>query len=126
VRLTQGDFDTAKIYETDPFLQAQKFVKAGAAWLHVVDLDGARKGEMQQIDLIARIAKQTPINIEVGGGIRGTGTIQKLLISGVKRVVIGSLAIKNKTLVQEWLKKFGPQHIVLAFDINTSTASPKF
>ena len=70
VRLTQGDFETAKIYESDPLLQAQRFADAGAVWLHMVDLDGARAGEMKQFDLIASVAKQTTLQIQVGGGIR--------------------------------------------------------
>ena len=125
VRLTQGDFDTVKIYETDPFKQAQKFAEAGAKWLHMVDLDGARAGEMQQFDLITQIAKQTSLKIQVGGGIRGATTIQKLLDAGVKRVILGSLAVKNKTVVQEWLKQFGPKHIVLAFDIKYVDNQPE-
>jgi phosphoribosylformimino-5-aminoimidazole carboxamide ribotide isomerase len=125
VRLTQGDFGTAKIYESNPLLQAQKFADAGASFLHVVDLDGAQAGEMQQIDLITNLAQQTALNIEVGGGIRDAETIQKLLDSGIKRVVIGSLAIKNKKLVQEWLKTFGPQTIVLAFDVKFVDDQPE-
>jgi phosphoribosylformimino-5-aminoimidazole carboxamide ribotide isomerase len=117
VRLTQGDFDTAKIYEADPVLQAQKFAAAGAAWLHMVDLDGAKAGEMRQFDVIAALAKQTPLKIQVGGGIRDAAIIQKLLDAGIKRVVIGSLAVKEPKLVQSWLKQFGPDKIVLAFDV---------
>ena len=125
VRLTQGAFDTAKIYETNPLVQAQKFSKAGASWLHVVDLDGARAGEMQQMDIIAALAKQKPLKIQTGGGVRNAKTIQKLLDSGVERVVIGSLAVKNKTLVQKWLQKFGPKHIVLAFDVKFVDGQPE-
>jgi phosphoribosylformimino-5-aminoimidazole carboxamide ribotide isomerase len=117
VRLSQGDFGTAKIYEKDPLLQMRKFSSAGASWLHVVDLDGAREGEMKQIDLITNLAKQTPLRIQAGGGIRGARTIHKLLDSGVARVVIGSLAIRNKALVKKWLRQFEPQRIVIAFDV---------
>lgn len=125
VRLTQGDFGTAKIYATDPFLQAQKFAEAGATWVHIVDLDGARLAEMQQLDLITRLANQTKLKVQTGGGIRGTTTIQKLLDAGVERVVIGSLAVKNKVIVQEWLKQFGPEHIILAFDIKYVDDQPE-
>ena len=117
VRLTQGDFATATIYESDPVLQASKFVAAGATWLHMVDLDGAKAGTMQQFELIAEVAADTSLKIEVGGGIRDAATIEKLLGIGIKRVVIGSLAVKNQPLVQEWLNHFGPEAIVLAFDI---------
>jgi phosphoribosylformimino-5-aminoimidazole carboxamide ribotide isomerase len=125
VRLTQGDFDTAKIYEADPLLQARKFADAGASWIHVVDLDGARAGDMRQLNLIARLAKETPLKIEVGGGIRDAETIQKLLNAGVARVVVGSLAVKNQPLVQEWLKEFEPRHIVLAFDVKYKGEEPE-
>lgn len=117
VRLTQGDFDTAKVYESDPFLQAEKFVVAGASWVHIVDLDGALAGETRQIDLISELAKRSPLKIQTGGGIRSAETIKKLLDSGVARVVVGSLAVKNKPLVEKWLKEFGPERIVLAFDV---------
>lgn len=117
VRLTQGDFSQATIYDNDPVKMAQKFVAAGAQWLHMVDLDGAKAGLMQQFDLIASVAQAVPLKVQVGGGIRDEETIQKLLEAGIKRVVIGSLAVKDAPLVQSWLKKFGPDKIVLAFDV---------
>jgi phosphoribosylformimino-5-aminoimidazole carboxamide ribotide isomerase len=117
VRLTQGDFATATIYESDPLKQAQKFKDAGSTWLHMVDLDGAKIGEMQQFDIIAMIASQTTLKIQVGGGIRDEAVIDKLLHAGVERVVIGSLAVKNSLQVLGWLKKYGPDKIVLAFDV---------
>lgn len=117
VRLTQGDFSTATIYEADPLLQAEKFLSAGASWLHMVDLDGAKAGQMQQFEIIAKMAKNVPIQIQVGGGIRDADTIRKLLDIGIKRVVIGSLAVKNPSLIRRWLKDFGSDAIVVAFDI---------
>ena len=125
VRLTQGDFETAKIYESDPLLQAQRFADAGAVWLHMVDLDGARAGEMKQFDLIASVAKQTTLQIQVGGGIRNESMIAALLDVGVKRVVVGSLAVKNRPLVQSWLKTFGADHLALAFDIKFTDNEPE-
>jgi phosphoribosylformimino-5-aminoimidazole carboxamide ribotide isomerase len=117
VRLTQGDFAKITIYESDPVKQAQKFVEAGSTWLHMVDLDGAKAGTMKQFDIIAAVAKQTKLKIQVGGGIRDEEIIQKLLDVGVERVVIGSLAVKEPLKVQGWLKQFGADKIVLAFDV---------
>ncbi|HEU0117797.1 MAG TPA: 1-(5-phosphoribosyl)-5-[(5-phosphoribosylamino)methylideneamino] imidazole-4-carboxamide isomerase [Alphaproteobacteria bacterium] len=97
VRLTQGDFAAVTVYESDPVKQAHKFAAAEAEWLHIVDLDGAK-----------------------GGGIRDEKTIEELLGAGIKRVVVGSLAVKNVELVKSWLKKFGPDAIVLAFDVRLS------
>ena len=125
VRLTQGNFDTATIYESNPVLQASKFAEAGATWLHLVDLDGARAGKMRQFSLIADMARQTSLKIQVGGGIRDAETIQKLLEAGAQRIVIGSLAVKNKPLVQEWLRIFGAAHITLAFDIRLVDDEPE-
>ena len=95
VRLTQGDFATATIYESDPLAQAKQFAEAGAEWLHVVDLDGARDGQSRQLDLIAGIAEKVSLRLQVGGGIREAGTVEQLLAAGVERVVIGSLAVKD-------------------------------
>jgi phosphoribosylformimino-5-aminoimidazole carboxamide ribotide isomerase len=117
VRLTQGDFSTAIVYHSDPLTQAQLFAQAGATWLHMVDLDGARTESMQQIDVITKVAQNLPLKLQVGGGIRQAETIDKLLAAGVTRVVIGSLAVKNQSAVQEWLRNFGPDRLVLAFDI---------
>ena len=117
VRLSQGNFATAKIYESDPLAQAQRFADAGAAWLHVVDLDGARDETGRQFDLIAKIARATPLRLQVGGGVRETSSIATLIDSGVERVVIGSLAVSDVALVREWLARFTPGRFVLAFDV---------
>jgi phosphoribosylformimino-5-aminoimidazole carboxamide ribotide isomerase len=117
VRLTQGDFNAATLYADDPVLQAQEFAYAGARWLHVVDLDGARDGQSRQLDLIAGIAEKVPLKLQVGGGIRERSNIEQLLGADVERVVIGSLAVKNPPLVKEWLRHFGSERIVLACDV---------
>jgi len=117
VRLTQGDFAQATIYEADPLRQAHCFQTMGASWLHMVDLDGAKTGSMQQFDVISHVTQNTTLHVQVGGGICETSIIEKLLKCGVHRVVIGSVAVKNKALVREWLQHFGSDVIVLALDI---------
>ena len=125
VRLTQGDFATARIYESDPLLQARKFAEAGATWLHVVDLDGARDGGMAHFDVIAGLVRETTMNVQVGGGIRDTETIEKLVSLGVARVVIGSLAVQKKDDVKDWLARFTSERITLAFDIRMVDNEPE-
>jgi phosphoribosylformimino-5-aminoimidazole carboxamide ribotide isomerase len=117
VRLTQGDFATAKIYEADPALQAKRFAAAGAEWLHIVDLDGARTGARRQTDIIRQIAERSTLRLQVGGGIRETADATALFESGVERVVIGSLAVSQPQRIKDWLHDFGPQRIVIACDV---------
>lgn len=125
VRLKQGDFADVTVYEADPLKMAQTFAEAGAEWLHMVDLDGAKAGEMQQFDLIARVARATTLKMQVGGGLRSDKTVQRLLKAGVARVVVGSLAVKNRPLVQGWLRDFGADKIILAFDIRYQDGEPE-
>lgn len=117
VRLTQGDFETPTIYEADPQVQAKTFAQAGAAWLHVVDLDGARAGAPRQFRLIADIAQNARLNVQVGGGLRNAASIEQLFDVGIARAVVGSLAVKDPATVGAWIKRFGPARIVPAFDI---------
>ncbi len=95
VRLTEGDYDRQTTYGDDPLEQARRFADAGATWLHVVDLDGARSGRMRHVEQIESICRQTPLKIEVGGGVRSEGVIDRLLQAGVHRVVLGTAALKN-------------------------------
>jgi phosphoribosylformimino-5-aminoimidazole carboxamide ribotide isomerase len=117
VRLTQGRFDQATIYAEDPLTVAREFAAAGAAWLHVVDLDGAKDGNAAQTDLIKRIATESGLKVQTGGGIRSEHQINAYLGGGIARVVIGSLALTNPGLVATWLDRFGRDRIVLALDV---------
>src|ERR1700722_6550649 len=117
VRLTRGDFGAVKLYEPDPVTQARRFAAAGAEWLHIVDLDGARDGKSRQADLIARIANEVPLRLQAGGGVRDALAIERLLDCGVERAIVGSLAADNPQLVRNWLERLGPARIVLAFDV---------
>jgi phosphoribosylformimino-5-aminoimidazole carboxamide ribotide isomerase len=117
VRLTQGDFATTKIYESNPVLQAQRFAAAGAEWLHIVDLDGAQQGGSRQLEIIREIARRVPLRLQVGGGIREASTVQALLDCGIERVVTGSVAAREPARIKDWLRLFGPSRIVLAFDV---------
>jgi phosphoribosylformimino-5-aminoimidazole carboxamide ribotide isomerase len=101
VRLWQGDYAQQTTYGHDPVAQAKRFEQAGARWLHVVDLDGARAGRVLHGQTIEAICQATTLRVEVGGGIRDQGAIDRLLHAGVERVVLGTAALKN----WEWFEK---------------------
>lgn len=95
VRLMRGDYEQQTTYSDDPVRQAQAFADAGATWLHVVDLDGARAGRVIHHEVIERICRQTPLKVEVGGGVRTEGAISRLLRAGVTRVILGTAALEQ-------------------------------
>jgi phosphoribosylformimino-5-aminoimidazole carboxamide ribotide isomerase len=95
VRLKQGDYAQQLNYDVDPIATAMSFRDAGASWIHVVDLDGAKEGRPAQTDLIARIIAATALHVEAGGGVRSTDDVAKLLEAGAARVVVGTKAIED-------------------------------
>ncbi len=117
VRLSQGDFAQSTTYADDPVSQAQDFEKSGASYLHVVDLDGAKQGSVQQTHTICNIVKATNLCVQAGGGVRTVEDVAQLLGAGVGRVVVGSLAVTKPDLVKSWFQRFGGAHIVLALDV---------
>ncbi len=90
VRLAQGDYDRVTVYNEDPVAQAREFLDAGAEWIHVVDLDGARDGVPGNIEVVERIARETGARIEVGGGVRSLETLGRLAEAGAERIVLGT------------------------------------
>lgn len=118
VRLFKGDFNQRTDYEITPLDVARQCADAGSEWMHVVDLDGAKHGKSEQADLIIEIAKDSGLNVQTGGGLRELSHIQRLLQGGVKRVVIGSLAVTNPQMVKFWLSEVGHDKIVIALDVN--------
>ncbi|HVO47316.1 MAG TPA: HisA/HisF-related TIM barrel protein, partial [Steroidobacteraceae bacterium] len=103
VRLLQGDFSAETRYSSDPREILTKYHRAGAAWLHVVDLDGARDGVLVNRALIGELAAHPGVHLQVGGGVRSTEAIEDLFASGIARVVIGSTAVEKPDLVRQWL-----------------------
>jgi phosphoribosylformimino-5-aminoimidazole carboxamide ribotide isomerase len=95
VRLQQGDYARQLDYDLEAVQTAQSFELAGAQWMHVVDLDGAKQGAVAQTELIARIIASTKMKVQVGGGVRSTADVQRLLDAGAARVVIGTKAIED-------------------------------
>ena len=109
VRLYQGDYDQMTVYNDDPAAQARAFVEAGAKFLHVVDLDGAKDDTTANMDTIAAIAKQGGLYIEVGGGIRDEERIRRYLDLGVNRCILGTVAVKNFAFAADMAQKYGDQ-----------------
>jgi phosphoribosylformimino-5-aminoimidazole carboxamide ribotide isomerase len=116
VRLMQGDFDRETVYSDDPAAVARQFADMGFQQMHLVDLDGALTGTQKNRDLVRSIVDETKLAVQVGGGIRNRETVASWFDSGVSRVVIGSLAVTDVSLVQTWLQQYGADRMVLALD----------
>jgi phosphoribosylformimino-5-aminoimidazole carboxamide ribotide isomerase len=117
VRLLHGDFEAETRYPTEPETLLIKYRDLGADWLHVVDLDGARGGILDNRAIILGLAAQKAVKLQVGGGLRNTTALAQMLDAGVARVVVGSAAVTQAEQVQAWLKHFGPDRLTLAFDV---------
>ncbi|GGI73558.1 1-(5-phosphoribosyl)-5-[(5-phosphoribosylamino) methylideneamino] imidazole-4-carboxamide isomerase [Shewanella hanedai] len=125
VRLYQGDYNQKTTFDLSPLSQLKSYQDQGANWLHIVDLTGAKDPQARQTTLIAELVNGLDANIQVGGGIRCEAQMAELLEIGVKRVVIGSLAVKETALVQSWFKKYGADAICLALDVNINEQGEK-
>src|SRR5277367_6349492 len=117
VRLLHGDFTRETRYAAEPAALLAKYRGAGADWLHVVDLDGAKEGDMANRAIIMQLAAQTDVKLQVGGGLRNTAAVTQMLDLGVARAVVGSAALTQPEQVRRWLEHFGPERITLAFDV---------
>jgi phosphoribosylformimino-5-aminoimidazole carboxamide ribotide isomerase len=122
VRLIQGQYDSQIVYRDDPLAQAQDFQAAGAEWLHVVDLDGAKAGKPANTETIARIVTQTDLCIEVGGGLRNEDSIRQLLDLGVTRAIIGTKAVSDFPWFSQMAQKFAGR-LALGLDARGSTVA---
>ncbi|HTH66780.1 MAG TPA: 1-(5-phosphoribosyl)-5-[(5-phosphoribosylamino)methylideneamino]imidazole-4-carboxamide isomerase [Rhodanobacter sp.] len=115
VRLKQGDYAQQTTYAADPRELAQRYADAGARWLHLVDLDGARSGQLDNLAVIRAIAADG-MQVQAGGGVRDEADLQRLFDAGVQRVVLGSVAIRDPGLVAGWLDTYGAERLTLALD----------
>jgi phosphoribosylformimino-5-aminoimidazole carboxamide ribotide isomerase len=126
VRLHQGQFNQVTTYSDNPIVVAKGYADQGAKWLHVVDLDAAEQNGHHHLAIIKQLAEQSQLNLQVGGGVRTSDDIKHLLKIGAKRIVIGSLAVKQPTQVKTWLKEFGTEQIAIAVDVFCDiSADPK-
>ena len=117
VRLHKGDFNQLTAYGTDPVRVAQSYADAGAQWLHLVDLDGAKNPENRQLELIGKIIENTGLKVQTGGGIRSFDDVKDLIAAGASRVVIGSLAVHDTKTTRRIFDAFGSNRICLAADV---------
>ena len=119
VRLFKGDFNQRTDYDVSPLEVARQCAESGAQWMHIVDLDGAKTGKTEQAELIMKIANESGLKVQTGGGLSELAHVERLLSGGVQRVVIGSLAITHPQMVKFWIRSLGADHIVIALDVKT-------
>ena len=117
VRLLKGEFHAETRYEVDPLELLNRYADAGVRWLHLVDLDGARDGTPGNRELIARMAGQSRVRIQLGGGLRSRELAEAALAAGVSRVVIGSAAVEGPAMLRALLEKHGAEAVCLAIDV---------
>jgi phosphoribosylformimino-5-aminoimidazole carboxamide ribotide isomerase len=125
VRLYQGRYDNSTEYDFNPLSLRNQYAQAGAQWLHIVDLSGAKDASKRQLTLLSELMTAAPLHIQVGGGVRSEQDVVDLLDAGAGRVVIGSLAIRQPELVQSWVRKYGGEQIVLALDVAINSNGEK-
>ena len=117
VRLTEGDYAQKKIYNEDPLEVAKAFEGIGLMRLHLVDLDGAKAGQVVNWKVLEKIANNTELKIDFGGGIKTEATLKTVLDTGATYATIGSLAVRNELLFQEWIARFGAKVFMLGADV---------
>jgi len=123
VRLVKGDFDAKRTYASDPLSAAARWAEAGAEALHVVDLDGARKGEPVNLGHLSRIAGELGLPVQYGGGLRSREAIDGALAAGATRVILGTAALKDPQLLQEALAAHGPERVLVSVDTRGGLAT---
>lgn len=107
VRLFKGDYEQMTVYSNDPVSVARDFEKQGAKYIHVVDLAGAKEGKPVHLDVVASIANETDLFIEIGGGIRDMATVDAYLSAGASRVILGTAAVQDEDFLRSAIKKYG-------------------
>lgn len=121
VRLTQGDYAQKKTYNENPLEVAKQFAGAGITHLHVVDLDGAKGGQIINHKVLQEITSNTKLKVDFGGGIKSDADIELAFASGANQITAGSIAVKDKAKVTEWIAKYGAEKIILGADVKNET-----
>lgn len=122
VRLLKGDYDQMTVFGDDPLAVAKKFAAAGAEFLHVVDLDGAKDGDNPNFDVVRALALESGLKVEIGGGIRSEETIKRYLDAGVWRVILGTIAVKDPDFTADMIRKYGGR-VAVGVDIDGRKAA---
>jgi phosphoribosylformimino-5-aminoimidazole carboxamide ribotide isomerase len=117
VRLTQGDYQKKKVYRENPVEVAKEFEDAGIEYLHLVDLDGAKKGMVVNWEVIEDIQAETALNVDFGGGVKTEREVEDLLELGVNQINIGSLAAQSPAIFAEWIHRYGKENFILSADV---------
>ncbi|MFT6320728.1 MAG: phosphoribosylformimino-5-aminoimidazole carboxamide ribotide isomerase [Granulosicoccus sp.] len=117
VRLTQGDYAQKKVYNENPLEVAKEFEAAGITNLHLVDLDGAKASQIINYKVLEKIASQTNLKIDFGGGLKSNEDLKIAFDSGANQITGGTIAVKNPELFLSWLQKYGSEKIILGADI---------
>ena len=118
VRLEKGDYTTKKIYNENPLEVAKQFEDSGIQYLHLVDLDGAKSNKIINYKILEEIASKTKLKIDFGGGLKANSDVEIAFQSGASQITGGSIAIKNPSLFQEWITKYGSEKVILGADAN--------
>lgn len=117
VRLTQGDFTKKKVYREYPVDVAREYEDANLEYLHLIDLDGAKKGEVVNWKVITAILDKTALKVDFGGGVKTTDEVNELLDLGINRINIGSIAVEQPEKLKAWIKEFGSENFILGADV---------
>ncbi|MCC8113541.1 MAG: 1-(5-phosphoribosyl)-5-[(5-phosphoribosylamino)methylideneamino]imidazole-4-carboxamide isomerase [Bacteroidales bacterium] len=125
VRLSQGDYDKAKTYYRDPLDAAKQFEDWGLRRIHIVDLDGAKASQPKNLAVLERIASQTSLEPQFGGGIKSTDSLRSVFSAGASRAIGGSVAALQPEMFEEWLRLFGDERIILGADIKEGQIAVK-
>ena len=116
VRLFKGDYANMTVYSDDPVAVAKDFVAAGATYIHMVDLEGAKDGTTPNLAVVRRVAAETPLKVELGGGIRDMATVEAYFDAGVDRVILGTAAVTDQAFLQAAVEQYGA-HIAVCADV---------
>jgi phosphoribosylformimino-5-aminoimidazole carboxamide ribotide isomerase len=125
VRLTKGDYSTKKVYNENPLEVAKEFEAAGIEYLHVVDLDGAKASEIINYKVLEQIASKTNLKIDFGGGLKSNKDLEIAFNSGANQITGGSIAVKNRSIFESWIEKYGAQKIILGADFYPDSSGGK-